>query len=302
MKRCNANTISCKNGDTIDACKQCDCLPDCADSSDEASCAPTLVDVTGKATGILVAGSANSKPSTSSMNCHSWKLQTNDQGFYVKLLFKTFWMAPNCERNYVSLENANFTDPTRTAKCCKRTDQDVCKVGGSISPPLSRTVTNWMTVKFFSETNESFFTAVWYNVDKSFPNGLIPREDSTYSPTIKLPTTKKSPLPKPSAPVLALVLFALILFAIGLFLACKLGKRILGPKCSFRYCLACVLGRLIPQEGSSPYHSAEIPLEQRDLRGDTDSSFTEDGPHRLQATYLRDDSDSSWHGSSNNII
>jgi len=304
VKRCNVKTFSCKNGAKIDACKQCDCVKDCSDASDEVSCAPALVDVTGEATGTLRASSRNRKPNEGLVTCSSWKLQTNDQDFYIKLLFKTFSMSPNCMKNYVLLENANFTAPTRTALgCCENSDRDVCKFGGKTSPPLSRTRTNWMTVRFFSETNESYFEAVWYNVNRLFPSGAIPSQDSTYAPKIKLPRRKNYAVPKSTVPILAFVLFSLILFVVGSVIACKLGKRFLGPSCSFRHFFAWVLRRPIPPDARLALHAAE----QRALTEDTDNSFSGESSHRrtpgrLQATYLGDDSDDSRDGSTENII
>lgn len=305
VKRCNMETFTCKDGKTkIDACEQCDCVANCPDSSDEASCAPTLVDVTGKATGLL-SSAANHQGNMSNVFCNSWKLQTNDRGFYIKLLFKKFSMSPNCMQNYVSLENAHFTDPTRTAECCKSLDSAVCRFGGTTSPPLSRTSTNWMTVKFLSETRESRFIAVWYNVNGLYPNGSIPSQDLTYAPIIELPTTKKNSPPSVTEPILAFILFALLLFALGSFIACKLGKRFIGPSCSFRHFIACVLRRPTPREAPSPSLSSEYRgltagIDDISLTGEESVRVT---PGSLQAAYLGAYSDDEFRqGSTENII
>ena len=306
VKRCNVESFSCKDVKTkIDACKICDCVADCPDSSDEVSCAPTVVDVTGKATGLL-SSPTNRQGNISTVFCNSWKLQTNDRGFYIKLLFIHFSLSPNCMQNYVSLENAKFTDPTRTAECCKNVDGGVCRFGGTTSPPLSRTLTNWMTVKFFSETRKSSFIAVWYNVNSVYPNGAIPKQDLTYAPMIELPTRKKkSLLSAATEPILAFILFALLVFAIGSFIACKLGKHFLGPSCSFSHFIACVLRRPIPPQARSP----SLSSEQRGLTARTDDiSLSGEGsvrviPGTLQATYLGADSDDDLrHGSTENMI
>ena len=296
--------FTCKDGKTkIDACEQCDCVANCPDSSDEASCPPILVDVTGKATGLL-SSPANHQGNTSTVFC-KWKLQTNDQGFYIKLLFKKFSMSPNCMQNYVTLENASFTDPTRTAECCKSVDGGVCRFGGTTSPPLSRTITNWMTVKFLSGTRESNFIAVWYNVNGLYPNGAIPSQDLTYAPIIELPTTKKYSIPSATSPILAFILFALLLFALGSFIACKLGKRFIGPSFSFRHFIACVLRRPIPREASSPSLSSEhrgltARIDDISLTGEECVRVT---PGNLQATYWGAYSDDEFRqGSTENIM
>ncbi|XP_073241649.1 uncharacterized protein [Porites lutea] len=190
VKRCNVEKFSCKTVNTeIDACKRCNCIYDCADSSDEASCGNV-----------------------------------------------------------------------------------------SCAPLASR------------------------RVDSFDPNGLSLSLDSTYSPTIKIPTTKKPrATPKSTTPTVAIVLFALILFAAASFVACKVGKRIIGPTCSFGYCLALVSRRRFSPE--SPSNSAEIPPERRPLQENTNRSNSREGARSmLQARYLEDESDESFRGSSDNII
>lgn len=276
IKQCNSAKFSCKDGKTIiDACKQCDCIGHCPDLSDEASCAPIVIDVTGKATGILMSGTPHRRPNKSNRSCSSWKLQTNEQHFYIKLLFRSFSMSPNCPRNYVVLENVNFTDPTSTAQCCRESLEprsEVCRFGGTTAPPLSRSITNQMTIIFFSDTGESYFTALWFNVNALYPNRAIPKQDATYADRIKLHTPReKEPQPHEDSFILALILFILLLFSLGIFLGFKFGKRHAGPACSFRYFLNCITRRPIP-----PYLSAlslsEDP-EHRRLTEDVEMSF-----------------------------
>ena len=307
VKDCNREIFSCKYGKTkIDACRQCDCVADCPDLSDESSCAPVLVDVTGKATGTLTSALKNNRKTTAAhLTCSSWKLQTNDQEFYIKLLFKKFSMSANCNNNFVSLESANFTDTLRTAKCCEPSSASssfgVCKFGGTTPPPLSRTATNWMTVMFFSSNNESTFTAVWYNVNNLYPDGLIPVEDPTFASRIKLPMRKKyTPQSAGTTPVLALVLFALLLFVLGCFISCKIGRRYLGLTCSFRHFVAWVLCRRSLHESlSSSSEHGDLTLDMLAYRDEESARRT---PGRLQATYLGDDSDDSRDGSTDNMI
>lgn len=307
VKDCNKETFSCKYGKTkIDACRQCDCVADCPDLSDESSCAPVLVNVTGKATGYLTSTLKNNLKTTASHStCSSWKLQTDDQEFYIKLLFKKFSMSANCEKNFVSLENVNFTDSLRTAKCCEpgspSSSFGICKFGGTTSPPLSRTATNWMTVMFFSSNNESMFTAVWYNVNNLYPDGLIPVEDPTFDSRIQLPVRKHyAPQSAGTTPVLALVLFALLLFVLGCFVSCKIGRRYLGPTCSFRHFIAWVLCRRRLHESLSS--SSEHGFLTIDMSANRDEDSGRRTPGRLQATYLGDDSDDSRDGSTDNMI
>lgn len=264
IKQCDLDKFSCKDGKTkIDACQQCDCIAHCSDLSDEAFCAPTVVDVTGKATGTLMPSTPHRNPNKPNTTCSSWRLETGDQGFHVKLLFKRFSLFPSCTRNFVTLQNVDFVDPPGTAQCCgeSRDPGGVCKFGGKTPPPVSRTITNHMTVLFFSDTGYSSFTAVWFNVH---PSRAISSEDATHAVTIKLQTTEKYKLvPESDSFTLALILFILLLFALSCFIGCKLGKRYLGPVCSFRYLVACILCRPIP--AYFPPSARSDDLERRSL-------------------------------------
>lgn len=264
IKQCKLDTFSCKDGKTkIDACQQCDCIAHCSDLSDEAFCAPTIVDVTGKAKGTLMPSTPHRNPNKPNTTCSSWRLETDDQDFHIKLLFERFSLFPNCKRNFVALQNVDFVDPTGTAQCCgeSRNTGRVCKFGGKTPPPLSLSRTNHMTVLFFSDTGYSSFTASWFNVHRS---RAISSEDATHAVTIKLRTTEKDKLvPESDSFTLALILFILLLFALSCFVGCKLGKRYLGPACSFRYLVACILCRPIP----AYFHASALSddLERRSL-------------------------------------
>lgn len=60
---------------------------------DEVSCGPTVLDVTGKATGILTSTTINRQQASKTVDC-TWKLVTEDPGFYIKLLFVNFSLSP----------------------------------------------------------------------------------------------------------------------------------------------------------------------------------------------------------------
>ena len=230
--------------------------------------------MTGRATGTLTSATIHLDPPNATVDC-TWKLVTKDPGFYIKLRFVKFSLSSSCTNNFISLENANFTDLSRKKKCCgDNRDKGVCRFGGETSPPLSRSVSQSMTIKFYSKNSEkSHFKAMWYNVNGLFPNGLIPSQDATYSPQIVLAKQKTAQplLDKPS--VLALTVFALIVFAIGVVIACRLGKRYLGPSCSFGHFWAWVSSRWTPRAPSTPRRRQEGPQEARGLITDTDSPF-----------------------------
>lgn len=232
--------------------------------------------MTGKATGILTSAVFNQLPSNQTVNC-TWTLSTKDPGFYIKLLFTKFDMSSDCTNNFISLENVAFTDRSRTPKCCKGRDEDedACKFGGKTSPPLSRSVYSSVTVKFYTKSpRKSHFEAMWYNVNGLFPNGSIPSKDSTYSPLIVLPTPKKNTHGSSDMPsVLALVTFALIVFAVSFVVSCKLGRRYLGPRCSFGYFRAWVSSRCTRQAPSTPRRTVGSS-DARGLMTDTDSPFS----------------------------
>lgn len=234
------------------------------------------IDVTGQATGTLASATIEQHPSDAPVY-YTWRLVTRDPGFYIKLLFVKFSLSPDCGQNFIALENVNFTDLGRTKKCCNdHADKGVCKFAGKTSPPLSRSVSHSMTVKFYSNnTDKSHFKAIWYNVNGLFPNGLIPKQDPKYGSQIKVVQklkTKRAPADSPS--ILALTIFALIVFAIGAFVACKLGQRYLGPSCSFGHFWVWASSRWTPGAPSTPSRRQEVPQEERGLMMDTDSPFT----------------------------
>lgn len=211
----------------------------------------------------------NRNPNKPNTTCSSWTLETSDQGFYIKLLFERFSLSPNCTRNFVALQNVNFVDATGTAQCCgeSRDTGEVCKFGGETPPPHSRSITNRMTVLFFSDTGNSSFNATWFNVHRS---GAISSEDATYAVTIKLQTTEKDKLVREESDsfTLALILFILLLFALCCFVGCKLGQRYLGPVCSCRHLVACILCRPIP--AYFPPSSLSDGVERRSLTEEVD--------------------------------
>ena len=271
---------------------------------DEVSCGPTVLDVTGRATGILTSSTINQHLPNAVVDC-TWNFFTEDPGFYIKLLFVNFSLSPNCTNNFVSLEDVSFTDFSRTKKCCNGKNEHVCRFGGETSPPLSRSISNSMTVKFYShDLAKSFFKAKWYNVNGLYPNGLVPKRDPTYSPRIVFPTPSKTTHASDTPSVLALTVFALILFAVGVVIACKFGKRYLGPSFSLGHCWALVSRRWTFRAPSTPRRSQEGPPEARGLMTDTDSPFT--GERRIHIlepnrSYPGDESSGPSHDSSENI-
>ena len=275
--------------------------------SDWDPCGPTLIDVTGKASGVLTSTMIHQEPSNPSVNC-TWKLVTEDPGFYIKLLFINVTMPTNCIRDYVSLENVTFTD-SKQAQCCNKGQGDhICRFSGKNVPPLSRSVSNFTIVNFYSESPaNSYFKAIWYNVNGFFPNGLIPAQDSNDIPLIVFATLKPMTVaPQYIPPVLALVLFTIIVFAVGFFLACKVGKRYLGPSCSFAYFCAWVSSLRTPQAPSTPRHR-EAPSEARGLMTDTDSPFTGERvllrvSDRSLSSHSGDEYNASSHDSLENVV
>ncbi|XP_020607605.1 uncharacterized protein LOC110046258 [Orbicella faveolata] len=242
--------------------------------TDEVSCGPTVLNVTGRATGILTSTTINRHPPSKTVDC-TWSLVTEDPGFYIKLLFVNFSLSPNCTNNFISLEKVNFTDFGRTKKCCNSQSENVCRFSGKSSPPLSRSVSHSMTVKFYSkDLSKSFFKAIWYNVNGLYPNGLVPQRDLTYAPRIVLPMPSQTTIAPDTPSVLAFTVFALILFAVGVFIACKFGKRYLGLSCSLGDCWALVTCRWTSRAPSIPYRTREGPSEARGLMTDTDSPLT----------------------------
>ncbi|KAL9982426.1 hypothetical protein ACROYT_G004465 [Oculina patagonica] len=283
--------------------------------SDQGPCGPTLIDVTGRATGILTSSAIQTPPNVK-VDC-TWKLVTKDPGFYIKLLFVDFSLSPDCANNYISLENVNFIHqepdrlkailedfntifddpPDKKLDCCSGFNDSVCRFGEQKSPPLSRSVSQSMTIKFHSKTpSKSRFKAIWYNVNGLFPNGLIPKQDATYAPKIVFNSAQKTTeAPTDTPSVLALTIFGLIVFAIGAFIACKLGKHYLGPSFSFGHFRAWVSSRCTSRAPSTPRRHQEGPQEARGLMMDTDSPFTGARIHIRPADRLRheDESDGS---------
>ena len=268
-------------------------------------CAKTEeLDVTGNATGILTSATINPHPPSKTVY-YIWKLITKDPGFYIKLLFVDFSLSPNCTNNFVSLENVKFTDFVRTKKCCNSQNEDVCKFGGDSSPPLSRSVSHSMTVKFYSkDLSKSFFKAIWYNVNGLYPNGLVPQRDPAYAPGIVLVTPPKKVIAPDTPSILAFTIFALILFAVGVFIACKFSKRYLGIDCSLGNCWALVTCRWTSRAPLTPRYSRDGPsTEARGLMTDTDSPFTGGRIRVLEPNrfHSEDESTGPSHDSSENI-
>lgn len=269
--------------------------------TDEVSCGPT--DVSGKATGILTSTTINRQQPSNTVDC-TWKLFTNDPGFYIKLLFVNFSLSPNCENNFISLENVHFTDFGRTKKCCNSQSKDVCRFSGDSSPPLSRSVLHSMTIKFHSkDLSKSFFKAIWYNVNGLYPNGLVPQRDSTYAPRMVLPTPSQTTIAPDTPSILAFTVFALILFAVGVFIACKFAKRYLGLSCSLGDFWELVTCRWTSRPPSIPRRTPEGPSEARGLMTDTDSPFTGERIRILDPnrSYLEGGSSGPSHDSSENL-
>lgn len=271
--------------------------------TEEVSCGPTELDVTGKATGILTSTMIKTHPHNKTVDC-SWNLVTNDPGFYIKLLFVNFSLSLNCTNNFVSLENVMITDFVRTKKCCNSQDEDVCKFADESSPPLSRSVSHSMVVKLYSkDLSKSFFKAIWYNVNGLYPNGLVPKPDPTLAPKIVLPKPRRTTIVPDASSILAFTIFGLILFAVGVFIALKLNKRYLGVSCSHRDCWALVTGRWASRASSTPRRSREGTSETRGLITDMDSPVAGDRIRIVEPnrSYPRDESSGSSHDSSENI-
>ena len=271
--------------------------------NNEVSCGPTVLDVTGRATGILTSTIINRHAPNQIVDC-TWNLVTEDPGFYIKLLFVEFSLSPNCTNNFISLENVNFTDFDRKKKCCNSQSKDVCRFSGESSPPLSRSLSRSMVVKFYSkDLSKSFFKAIWYNVNRFYPNGLVPQRDPTYAPRIVLSTPSETTIAPDTPSILAFTVFALILFAVGVFIACKFGKRYLGLSCSLRDCWSLVMCRWTSRAPSTPRRTREGLSEARGLMMDTDSPFTGERIRVLEpnTSYPGDGSSGPSHDSSENI-
>ena len=267
------------------------------------SCGPTVLNVTGRATGILTSTIINRHPPGQIVDC-TWNLFTEDPDFYIKLLFVNFSLSPNCTNNFISLENVTFTDFGRTKKCCNSPSKDLCRFSGESSPPLSRSVSHSMAIKFYSkDLSKSFFKAIWYNVNGLYPNGLVPQQDPTYAPRIVLSTPPQITIAPDTPSILAFTVFALILFGVGVFIACKIGKRYLGLSCSLWDFWSLVTCRWKSRAPSTPRRAREAPSEARGLMTDTDSPFTGErirvlGPF---SPYPGDGSSGASYDSSENI-
>ena len=271
--------------------------------TDEVSCGPTELNVTGRATGILTSATINRQQPSKTVDC-TWKLVTKDPGFYIKLLFVNFSLSPNCSNNFISLENVQFTDLGRTKKCCNGQSEGVCRFNGESAPPLSRSLSHSMTVKFHSkDLSKSFFKAIWYNVNFYYPNGLVPQRDPTYAPRIVLPTPTQTTTVPDTPSIVAFTVFALILFAVGVFIACKFAKRYLGLSCSLGDFWALVTCRWISRAPSTPRRTADGPSEARGLMTDTDSPFTGERIRILDSnrSYRGEGSSGPSHDSSEHI-
>lgn len=257
------------NKDAVPICKRCDCVADCDDGSDEMACGPILVNVTGWATG-EINSPKNEIRYTGSLNC-SKTLWTDDVGFYIKLLFTNFSMSGDCGDNYVFMQNATFSDTDSPPECCEETKNTFCVFGKQTgAPPLSHTDKNFMIVNFVSkESNSSSFSAKWYNVNGLYPYGVIPTDDSPYPEKIDCEKSSSSNAQDDSTDptyIAATVIFSIVAFVVLAIVACKLGRRFLGPKCSLEYCCAWIAAtrgqrspRLSPRREPSP--------EARPIRG-----------------------------------
>lgn len=258
------------NKNVVPICKRCDCVADCVDGSDEMACGPILINVTGWATG-EINSPKNEIHYTGFLNC-SRTLWTDDAGFYIKLLFTNFSMSGDCGDNYVFMENATFSDTDSPPVCCKETKNIFCVFGKQTGPPpLSHTDKNFMIVNFVSkESNSSSFSAKWYNVNGFYPYGIIPKDDSDYPEKIKFERSSSGNVQDDSTDptyIAATVIFSIVAFVVLAIVACKLGRRFLGPQCSLEYCCAWIAAkrsqrspRLSPRREPSP--------ETSPIRGD----------------------------------
>ena len=249
------------------------------------ACGPILINVTGLTTG-EVNSPKNEIHYTGSLTC-SRTLWTDDAGFYIKLLFTKFSMSGDCEDNYVFLENATFTDTDSPPVCCKESKNIFCVFGKQTGPPpLSHTDKNFMIVNFVSkESNSSSFSAKWYNVNGFYPYGVIPKDDSEYPEKIKFQRSSSSTVEDDSTDptyIAATVIFSIVAFVVLAIMACKLGRRVLGPQCSLEYCCAWIAvkrgqrsPRLSPRRAPSP--------EARPIRGNIQETQSSGGAQRTVA-------------------
>lgn len=246
------------------------------------ACGPILINVTGLTTG-EVNSPKNELHYTGSLNC-SRTLWTDDAGFYIKLQFTDFSISGDCGENYVFVENATFTGTDSPPVCCKETKNIFCAFGKQTGPPpLSHTNKNFMIVNFVSkESNSSSFSAKWYNVNGFYPHGVIPKDDSDYPEKIKFQRSSSSNVEDDSTDptyIAATVIFGIVAFVVLAIVACKLGRRFLGPQCSLEYCFAWIAvkrgqrsPRLSPRREPSP--------EERPIRGDIQEAHSSGGAQR----------------------
>lgn len=227
-------------GMSVDICKRCNCITDCRDGSDEEDCGPVLINVTEMATGDLRYPVHKSR---SPRNC-SWTLWTDEPGFYIKLLFTKFAFPEGCDKNFLFFENTTFDT---TPVCCKKNEGISCGFGAKSGlPSLSHTAKNFMVIFLSTQrTNATEFRAKWYNVNGLFPSGVLPKGDDPYPFSFKIPRkkAKKVEEEKDTAHVAAVVIFCVFGFVVLVILACKVGRRFIGPRCSLGYCCAWVKTR-----------------------------------------------------------
>lgn len=233
-------------------------------------CGARVIDVTGRATGVLTSDIFQQSQSDAIVNC-SWTLKTQDPGFYIKLLFENFTLPEDCTQDFVTLEKVRFWD-FKNENCPCEESKSVCRFSGKHAPSLSRSVTNETTVNFYSSNPaKSYFKAIWFNVNGLFPEGVVPAPDPTESPEIVNSKLELTTAPESNTSfTVALILFTLIFFVIGVVLACKVGQRYLGPSCSFGAFFAWISSLRTSQAPLSTQRGA-TSSEERGLMTDTDS-------------------------------
>lgn len=234
------------HNEAVPICKKCDCVADCRDGSDEIACGPVLINVTGRATGMI--NSPDSKNNyTGPLKCRR-TLWTDDPSFYIKLLFTKFSMSGDCNNNYVFLKNATFSNTDTSPACCKGTKNIPCAFGRKTGPPpLSHTDKNFMIVNFVSkDSKSSSFSAKWYSVNGLFPYGLLPEDDSDYPDKIKIDSSSSKNTEDESTDptyIAATVIFSIVAFVVLAVVACRIGQHFLGPRCSLGHCCAWIAAR-----------------------------------------------------------